>query len=70
MFSCIVYICLGCRFVVGVGTYFIAGAIILKFKYKKTGYDIIPQRQFWFGLPGLIKVRQNKKLCSKIKVWP
>lgn len=59
------YNCLCCRFVVGIGIYFIAGALILKFKYNKTGYDIIPQRQFWFSLPGLIKVREKNKLCLK-----
>ena len=38
-------------------TYFVAGVIILNKKYEKTGADMIPQRVFWFALPGLVKVR-------------
>lgn len=39
----------------GVATYFIVGAIILKFKFERTGTDIIPHKEFWFDLPFLIK---------------
>ena len=39
-------------------TYFIVGAIILKFKFERSGTDIIPQKVFWFSLPGLIKVKK------------
>ena len=37
-------------------TYFVVGALINKFYRKASGKDIIPQREFWFLLPFLIKV--------------
>ena len=44
--------------------YFVAGAIILNKKYEKTGVDMIPQRVFWFALPGLVKVKCYSPFCS------
>ncbi|KAL0482161.1 hypothetical protein AKO1_013330 [Acrasis kona] len=35
--------------------YFIIGALLLKFKFQKTGSDIIPQKEFWMDLPVLVK---------------
>ena len=29
----------------------------MKFKFEKTGTDIIPQKEFWISIPFLIKVR-------------
>ena len=43
--------------------YFVAGAIILNKKYEKTGADMIPQRVFWFALPGLVKVTLCLPFC-------
>lgn len=40
---------------VALDTYFIAGALIMKFKFQKTGLEIIPHREFWFLLPFLVK---------------
>ena len=39
-------------------TYFLVGVLVLKFKYQKKSYDLIPQRSFWFALPGLVKVNR------------
>ena len=36
--------------------YFIVGAIIMKVKYDATGTDLIPNKDFWLGLPHLLKV--------------
>ena len=33
-----------------------AGALIMKFHYKATGTDIVPNKKFWFALPLLLKV--------------
>ncbi len=35
-------------------SYFIIGTIVLKFKFKREGTDIIPNYGFWKSLPGLI----------------
>ncbi|KAL0483658.1 cation-dependent mannose-6-phosphate receptor [Acrasis kona] len=35
--------------------YFIIGALVLKFKFQKTGVEIIPQVDFWKDVPFLIK---------------
>ena len=43
-------------FIFGVGMYFIVGAIIMKVKYDATGTDLIPNKDFWLGLPHLLKV--------------
>jgi hypothetical protein len=37
--------------------YLIGGMIFMKFARKASGTDIIPNKQFWLGFPGLIKVR-------------
>ena len=54
------YFCLtmhmGCRLLVGIVTYFVAGALIMKFHYQSTGTDIIPNKALWVSLPFLIKV--------------
>lgn len=39
--------------------YFASGALIMKYHYKATGSDIIPNKTFWIMLPGLIKVRPS-----------
>ena len=44
------------RAIVVLVTYFIVGAITLKFKFEKSGTDIIPQKAFWFALPFMVKV--------------
>ena len=46
-----------CRLVIGVITYFVAGALIMKLHYKATGTDIIPNKKLWFSLPLLLKVQ-------------
>lgn len=40
----------------GVATYCIIGGIIMKVRFKKSGADIIPNKNFWCSLPSLIKV--------------
>lgn len=44
------------RFFLAIIVYFVAGMIIRKVKYEKTGSDIIPNKAFWIGLPSLVKV--------------
>lgn len=44
------------RFVVAVVVYFVAGMIIMRVKFEKTGTDVIPNKEFWFALPFLVKV--------------
>ena len=41
---------------VGLVTYFIAGAVIMRVRFDATGADLIPNRSFWAALPGLIWV--------------
>jgi len=50
-----------CRALFAFVAYFIAGMVIMKMKYEKTGSDIIPNEQFWMSLPFLIKVGDD--LC-------
>lgn len=38
----------------GLTVYFVAGIIILRFVQHKEGREIVPQHEFWFGLPGLV----------------
>jgi len=40
---------------VGFSVYFIVGLIIKKVKFDAHGTDLIPNRDFWCGLPGLMK---------------
>ncbi len=44
------------RVLVGIATYFVAGALIMKFHYQSTGTDIIPNKELWLQLPFLVKV--------------
>lgn len=44
------------RSIAGVLTYFSAGLLINMLAFKKTGLEMIPQKQLWFSLPFLIKV--------------
>ena len=37
--------------------YFVVGAVIMRVKYEATGTDIIPNKNFWFNIPFLIKVK-------------
>ena len=39
--------------------YFVAGMIIMRVKYEKTGTDIIPNKAFWTSLPSLVKVKTS-----------
>ena len=50
-----------------IGLYFIIGAIVMKFKFQKTGADIVPQKEFWISFPGLLKVRYIIILHNAIK---
>ncbi len=34
--------------------YFVIGALVQKYKFQQTGSMLIPNRAFWFALPGLI----------------
>ena len=45
------------RVIVAVAAYFIIGAIIMRTKYQATGTDMIPNKDFWFNIPFLIKVK-------------
>ena len=36
--------------------YFVAGIIINRVKFEKTGTDIIPNKELWLDLPYLVKV--------------
>lgn len=43
----------------------------MKFKFDASGTDIIPNKTFWFSLPGLIKVQKIDSLtfkCHKIHI--
>lgn len=42
--------------IIGTTGYFIIGGIIRKVHFKKSGAEIIPNKTFWFALPGAIKV--------------
>ncbi|XP_065906616.1 uncharacterized protein [Dysidea avara] len=42
-------------FVIIVIVYFVAGMIINRVKFEKTGSDIIPNKELWFNLPFLVK---------------
>ena len=44
------------RLLVAMITYFIAGALVMKFHYQATGSDIVPNKAFWVQFPFLIKV--------------
>ena len=44
------------RFFAAVVVYFVAGMIIMRVKFEKTGTDVIPNKEFWFALPFLVKV--------------
>jgi len=35
--------------------YFVAGILYNKYKTEKTGTDVIPNKEFWSSLPGLIR---------------
>ena len=45
------------RLIAGVISYFVAGALIMKFHYKASGTDIIPNKKLWFTFPLLLKVK-------------
>lgn len=38
------------------GIYFIGGTIILKFLRGATGWEMVPNHEFWRNLPSLVKV--------------
>ena len=44
------------RSIAALAMYFIIGAILMKFKFQKTGADIVPQKDFWISFPLLLKV--------------
>ena len=41
----------------GLVSYFVIGALIMKYRYNASGTDIIPNKKFWLSLPFLINVR-------------
>ena len=45
------------RFVILISVYCVAGMIVMRVKYEKTGTDIIPNKTLWFSLPSLVKVK-------------
>ena len=45
-----------CRVVLGFLTYFVVGAVILKFHYGFQGRNAIPNLEFWAELPYYVKV--------------
>jgi len=53
--------------------YWVAGILVLKFYKKNTGVDLIPNREFWSTLPGLVKdgvvwtFRKTKDLIDRIR---
>lgn len=63
LICCLIYACMCITFnrlIAGVISYFVAGALIMKFHYKATGTDIVPNKKFWFALPLLLKVCPTK----------
>lgn len=40
----------------GLATYFVIGAVMMKYRFNANGVDIIPNKGFWMTLPFLIKV--------------
>lgn len=59
------------RVIVAVAAYFIIGAIIMRTKYQATGTDMIPNKDFWFNIPFLIKVKLLLPLMAVffIVIW-
>ena len=47
------------RFFAAILTYFIAGALIMKFRKGASGKEVIPNYEFWFALPFYVKVRMD-----------
>ena len=56
MYVCKELYCYNHRLVILIVTYFVAGMIIMRVKYEKTGSDIIPNKEFWMALPFFVKV--------------
>lgn len=44
------------RFFAGIAGYLVVGIVFMKIHFNKDGAEIIPQKNFWFAFPGLIKV--------------
>jgi len=44
------------RLVIIIIVYFVAGMIINRVKFEKTGADVIPNKELWLSLPFLVKV--------------
>ena len=42
--------------------YFVIGIVVRKYKFEKNGREMIPNHEFWFTLPFLIKVNLRKIL--------
>lgn len=52
------------RFAVCIVTYFVVGALIMKFHYQATGTDIIPNKNLWIQFPLVVKVRTFMHSCN------
>ena len=49
--------CMHCfRFIAGSISYCVIGVLILKFSKHREGSDVIPNKNLWWILPGLVKV--------------
>ncbi len=54
--------CANCRhahcisfFCGGVIPYFILGALFMRYRRQQSGLDLVPNREFWGGLPSLVR---------------
>ena len=46
-------------FFVSVGVYFIGGIIVLKALRGATGWEMVPNHEFWCKLPSLVRVSDH-----------
>jgi len=59
-------------FFVSAGVYFIGGIIVLKALRGATGWEMIPNHEFWYKLPSLVKVSSynasGKTSCFRSRI--
>ena len=44
--------------------YIVVGIVVMKYHYKATGSDIIPNKKFWTALPLLVKVYRQHAILT------
>ena len=52
------------------GAYFVIGALVMALHYKRSGSEIVPNKNFWVQFPLLIKVANNRLFfCHVINMY-